>query len=221
MNTRGIFNSLKITQESGMSGILDISGCNHALDTKLSLYIRQLTENKESIKHTVQHMVDLFSICKGSIFFTGVGKSGHIARKSVATWQSLGIRCHFLHPQDCFHGDMGVLRPGDTVLYISNSGKTDELISLSAHLQSYSIHQVSLTNDTSAQPELNVNHRFKICPECTIQEADIYSLVPSISSMLFMTVLDLVGICLAEKNNYSSDDFKKNHPSGVLGANKK
>lgn len=185
---------------------------------KVLTYIKQLVAHQSSLEDTIQELVVALQSHRGSIFLTGVGKSGHIGRKCVATWQSLGLRCHFLHPQDSFHGDMGVVHPGDAVVYLSNSGKTEELIRLASHLQGRGILQIRIANATTSPLDEYVTHAIILCKGHKILEADNDSLVPSVSSALFMIVLDSAGMCLAEGQGYSRADFKKNHPSGTLGS---
>ena len=107
---------------------------------KIEQYSSQLVVHKESIKEAVEELVAIFKDCsKNTIYLTGVGKSGHVARKCAATWQSLGIRAHFLNSQDILHGDMGVLRYGDMVLYITNSGASEELLTIALYLKTMQI----------------------------------------------------------------------------------
>lgn len=197
-----------------MSNIEDISG---SIQAKLQMYTCQLSEYMTSIHNVITKLVSLVSKRRGSVYMTGVGKSGHIMQKCVATWQSLGLLCHFLHSQDSLHGDIGVLRAGDIVIYLTNSGNTDELIKIAQHLRGRGIIQISLTNAIDSSIGCFMDHSCVLSPKHKIQEADTYSLVPSVSSTLFMMILDITGLCLAEKTSYSREEFKKNHPSGALG----
>ena len=197
-----------------MSYIEDISG---SIDTKLRMYTCQLLEYITPIHNVVKELVSIVSKRGGSIFMTGVGKSGLITQKCVATWQSLGLRCHCLNAQDSLHGDIGVLRGGDTLIYLTNSGNTGELIKIAQQLRGRGIVQVCLTNGTDPSIGEYMDYSCVFSPSHKIQEADKDSLVPSVSSILFMIVLDIAGMCLAEENGYSRDEFKKNHPSGALG----
>ncbi len=196
-------------------------GDEEEVKLKMSLYIEQLIQHRESICAVVTQLVDTLKGGERTIFMTGVGKSGHIARKSVAIWQSLGLRCHFLHPQDSFHGDMGILRPGDAILYLSNSGKTEELVQLASYLRNWDLLQLGIVNMAGSPLESVVESCYTVSAGVQILEADIHSLVPSVSSTLFMILLDLVGIGLAEKGDFTVEAFRRNHPSGALGHQKR
>jgi arabinose-5-phosphate isomerase len=197
-----------------MSNTQDISG---SIQIKLQMYTCQLSEYMTSIYNVITKLVSLLSKRRGFVYMSGVGKSGYITQKCVATWQSLGLLCHCLHAQDSLHGDIGVLRPGDIVIYLTNSGNTDELIRMAQHLRGRGLIQISLTNAIDSTIGEFMDHTCVLSPTHKIQEADTHSLVPSVSSTLFMMILDITGICLAEKISYSQEEFKKNHPSGALG----
>jgi arabinose-5-phosphate isomerase len=181
---------------------------------KIEQYSSQLVVHKESIKGVVEELVCIFKDSeKITIYLTGIGKSGHIARKCAATWQSLGIRAHFLNAQDILHGDMGVLRHGDMILYISNSGASEELLTVAQYLKVLPVIQVSLTNNLDAPIHAHMNHSATIGPTRILEAG----LAPSVSSVISMMILDIVGMTLAEERGYSLKDFQVNHPSGALG----
>jgi D-arabinose 5-phosphate isomerase GutQ len=104
----------------------DSKECVGNLSTKIHFYTDQLQSSRSSLEEVIKGIVSELVQTQGIIYITGVGKSGHIARKTIATWQSLGIRAHFLSPQDALHGDVGILRKEDLVIHISNSGNTEK-----------------------------------------------------------------------------------------------
>lgn len=181
---------------------------------KIEQYSSQLIVHKESIKEAVEELVGIFKdIDNNTIYLTGIGKSGHIARKCAATWQSLGIRAHFLNAQDILHGDMGVMRYGDMVLYVTNSGASEELLTIARYLKTVPVIQVSLTNNVEAPIDAYMNHPVTVGPTRILEAG----LAPSVSSVISMMILDIVGMSLAEGRGYSAKDFQVNHPSGALG----
>ena len=101
--------------------------CLRNISHKLKLYSDQITSCKESLESIIRNVVNVLKNFKGTVFITGVGKSAHIAKKCVSTWQSLGINAHNLLIHDLFHGDIGILKNEDMVIYITNSGNTKEL----------------------------------------------------------------------------------------------
>jgi arabinose-5-phosphate isomerase len=181
----------------------------------MEIYLSQLTIASKSIESAVDDL-SLFLNTKTTIYLTGVGKSGHIARKCVATWQSLGLSAHYLLIQDMLHGDIGVLRPRDTIVYISNSGNTEEVKQVSSYIKRTKpdVIQVLVTNNVSPMAATNV-HRSITIGSTKIIEADLANCAPTVSSVIFMIFLDLLGIHLV--GGGSKDTFKHNHPSGELG----
>ncbi len=193
--------------------------CIGNLQKKIRLYTEQIQSSTSSVEELVKGLVFEILQTQGIVYITGVGKSGHIARKTIATWQSLGIRVHFLCPQDALHGDVGILRKEDLLIHISNSGNTEELLVLAEHIQQKNIKQILVSNNHTAKLKSFVERNYIISSD-KILEADSHGIVPSVSSILYMIVLDLVGIYVADYNGYNKDDFYSNHPSGELGKQK-
>jgi hypothetical protein len=106
-----------------------------------------------SYENDTTNSVTVIPIIKNSInniYLTGIGKCGHICKKSVSTWQSLGISCNYLYIPDLFHGDFGILKNGDIIIYISNSGNTDEIINCSKYIKNnFKITQIGFTINTN------------------------------------------------------------------------
>lgn len=202
------------------SPFCDTKNCILSIHHKLHLYTEQLESSEESIEYVIKNLVTDILTTEGFIYLCGVGKSGYICRKVIATWQSLGIRAHFLCPQDALHGDIGILRPNDMILYISNSGNTEEIITLAQYLQTRGIKQILLSNNSTASMNSIVDVNYVIS-NSKIKEVDSHGLVPSVSSIFYMIVLDMVGIYVADKSGYGKNDFHENHPSGDLGKKQK
>jgi arabinose-5-phosphate isomerase len=153
-----------------------------------------------------------------TVYLAGIGKSGLVARKSASTWQSLGLPCHFLNAPDMLHGDIGVLRPGDAILYISNSGNTEELVQITRYIKTNkpAIEQILVTNNPTPIAASTVDRVATIGASKFI-EADAASCAPTVSSVVFMIFLDMLGIRLAAAGMATKDAFKQNHPAGDLG----
>lgn len=203
----------KITKDSPFCSS---ESCIFNIRHKLHLYSEQILSSESSIEKIIPNLVSRVINTNGIVYLCGVGKSGYISRKTIATWQSLGIRAQFLSPQDALHGDIGILRSDDIVLYISNSGNTEELLSLATYLKKKDIPQLLLSNNPTAIMNSFVDTNYVIS-NTKIIEADSHGLVPSVSSILYMIVLDIVGIYVAEQRGYKKEDFQSNHPSGDLG----
>ncbi|KAK4140606.1 uncharacterized protein C8A04DRAFT_39759 [Dichotomopilus funicola] len=162
----------------------------------------------------------------GKLVVIGVGKSGHIAKKLVATFNSLAIHAIFLHPTEALHGDLGQITPHDTLLLITFSGKTPELLALLPHLDP-SLPLILLTSHTRPETcEIIVRHRqhsdTAILLPAPIHEAETASFgvsAPTTSTTVALAVGDALAIVAARELHPSvADVFARNHPGGAIGA---
>jgi len=197
------------------------SNCIRNTNYKLELYNKQISYNMNNFKEIIHDIVPILQECKGTIYITGIGKSYHIAKKNVSTWQSLGINAQNILIQDVFHGDIGILKNEDIIIYVSNSGNTEELIKLAKYIKiNYDIVQISFSNSNDNELALYTNKTYGISKN-KIQEIDILNLVPSVSSTMYLTLLDTIGIELAESKDFSKELFLLNHPKGAIGSSLK
>ncbi|KAF3951680.1 hypothetical protein CMV_022697 [Castanea mollissima] len=150
----------------------------------------------------------------GTIFFSGVGKSGFVANKISQTLVSLGIRSAFLSPVDALHGDIGILSPDDVVVLFSKSGNTDELLRLVPCVRAKGAYLISLTsiqgNALAAVCDVNVHLPLEreLCP---------FDLAPVTSTAIQMVFGDTVAIALMEARNLTREEYAANHPAGRIG----
>lgn len=152
--------------------------------------------------------------CQGRTVLAGMGKSGHICRKIVATMQSLGIKAQFMHPGDALHGDLGMLTKDDVVLVLSNSGETDEILRMIPAIQKigtplYGI--VGRADSTLAK----FSEEIILLPE--FEEAYLGTLVPTSSTTATLMIGDAIAVAVASKREFSPKDFGVFHPNGLLG----
>jgi len=151
---------------------------------------------------------------RGRVIVIGMGKSGHIARKVAATLASTGTPSFFVHPAEAGHGDMGMITHEDSVLAISNSGSTDEILSLLPFIKVLGIPMISMTGNPdspiamSSDFHLNVGVEVEACP---------MGLAPTASTTTALVMGDALAIALLETRGFSSDDFAFSHPAGALG----
>ena len=186
------------------------------LDSTFDKYTRSLNSLKLHMPLILDQIIPLVKSCTGNIYITGIGKCGHVCKKSVSTWQSLGISCHYINIPDLFHGDFGILKHNDLIIYISNSGNTDELISCAQYIKDYfKICQVCFTIKANSKITSIVNFSFQITNNLT--EIDNINMAPTTSSILFMSLLDIIGSKIAIDNNLTIEKFKLSHPGGDLG----
>ncbi len=152
--------------------------------------------------------------CHGHIVFSGMGKSGLIARKIVATFSSMGIPSIFLHPAEALHGDLGIIKPQDLFIAISKSGSGEELQQIQPFLSSRGNKTVLICckDGTLKNFDLVVTLPFK-------KEACELNLAPTSSSTLMLAFGDALSIVASKKRGFTKNDFAKFHPSGMLGKN--
>ena len=158
--------------------------------------------------------INLLSFCKGRVVVTGMGKSGIIGRKIVATLSSTGTPSFFLHPGEAIHGDLGMIIKEDVVLAISNSGETDEIVRILPYLKRNGVKIIGLTGDRlsrlarASEIFLNVGVEKEACP---------FGLVPTASTIAILAMGDALAMALVEKKGISREDFALYHPGGNLG----
>ncbi|KAK4224714.1 hypothetical protein QBC38DRAFT_288545 [Podospora fimiseda] len=169
-----------------------------------------------------QKDVDAYGQSSGKLVVIGVGKSGHIAKKLVATFNSLTIRAVFLHPTEALHGDLGLIGRNDTLLVITFSGKTPELLTLLPHLDK-SLPLILLTSHTRPETCELIRHRpDTILLPAPIHEPETKSFgvsAPTTSTTVALTVGDALAIVVSQELHHSvASVFAKNHPGGAIGA---
>jgi arabinose-5-phosphate isomerase len=159
-------------------------------------------------------VIELLLAIKGRIVMTGIGKSGHIARKIAATFASTGQPAFFVHPAEANHGDMGMITLDDAVLALSNSGETTELANLIDFTRRFHIPLVGMTRN----PESTLHH-LSTHPLCLppYPEACPMGLAPTTSTTMMLAMGDALAIALLNVRGFTMSDFKTFHPGGSLG----
>lgn len=159
--------------------------------------------------------VELLGRIDGRLIVSGMGKSGHIARKVAATFASTGTPAYFVHPAEASHGDLGMIRRGDAVLAISWSGETVELADLITYAKRFRIPLLAMT----ANPDSALGRQADLCL-ClpASEEACPNGLAPTTSTTMQLVLGDALAIALLEARGFSAHDFKVYHPGGRLGA---
>jgi arabinose-5-phosphate isomerase len=158
--------------------------------------------------------VAMLHSCTGRVVVTGMGKSGLVARKVAATLSSTGTPSLFLHPAEAVHGDLGMVARGDTVVALSGSGETEELLRLLATLKRLQIGLVALTGDMGS----TLARAAEVALDCSIpREACSLGLAPTASTTAMMALGDALALALAQKKGFKEEDFANLHPGGKLG----
>ena len=158
--------------------------------------------------------VKLLDSCHGKVVVTGMGKSGLICRKIAATLASTGTPSFFLHAGDALHGDLGMVKQGDVILAISNSGETDEILKLLPHIRHHGLKLVVMTGNLESTLAkagdviLDVKVAEEACP---------LGLAPTASTTAALAMGDALAVVVLEEKGFKEEDFALRHPGGILG----
>jgi arabinose-5-phosphate isomerase len=168
----------------------------------------------DALDETFLSVVEKIAAIKGRVFISGMGKSGHIARKIAATLASTGTLAHFVHPSEASHGDLGMITPDDLVMCLSNSGETHELRDIISYTRRFAIPLVALVRRDGS---LLVDAADIAIVLPAVNEASPIG-VPTTSTTMMLAWGDALAVALMEKKGFSRDDFGVFHPGGKLGA---
>jgi arabinose-5-phosphate isomerase len=158
--------------------------------------------------------VDLLAGIRGRIIVTGIGKSGHVARKIAATLSSTGTPAFFVHAGEASHGDLGMIAKGDAVIAISNSGGSAELTDIVAYTRRFKIPLVAVTGG-GASPLAKHADVTLLLPQA--EEACPMGLAPTTSTTMMMALGDAIAVALIERTGFTAGHFRELHPGGQLG----
>lgn len=159
--------------------------------------------------------VDLLASATGRVVVSGMGKSGHVARKIVATLASTGTPALFVHPAEASHGDLGMIVTGDVVLALSNSGETAELADLVAHTRRFGLPLIAITG-RGGSTLANAADVALVLPAAA--EACPMGLAPTTSTTMQMALGDALAVALLTRRGFTAAEFRDFHPGGKLGA---
>ncbi len=151
--------------------------------------------------------------CRGYLIWSGIGKSGYICRKIVATMQSLGIKALYLHPSEALHGDLGVISPEDIVIFVSNSGETKELLDAISPIKNIGAKIFSIVGrvGSSLEQKSDMTLILEMLNEVYLD------IVPTTSTTSTLVIGDALAVSIAQKRGFTKEEFGKYHPSGQLG----
>ncbi|HRC37122.1 MAG TPA: KpsF/GutQ family sugar-phosphate isomerase [Rubrivivax sp.] len=164
----------------------------------------------EGFARAVQAMLE----CRGRVVVMGMGKSGHVGRKTAATLASTGTPAFFVHPAEASHGDLGMVMAGDVVLAISNSGESDELAAILPAMRRLGVTLVAMT----AHPDSTLaRHADLVLSSAVDEEACPLNLAPTASTTAQMALGDALAVALLDARGFREEDFARSHPGGSLG----
>src|SRR5262245_32014895 len=167
-----------------------------------------------SLGAALTRAVDLIHAASGRVIVSGMGKSGHVARKIAATMASVGTPALFVHPAEASHGDLGMITAQDAVLTLSNSGETPELADLVAYCKRFAITLIAITSESQSTlaDAADVTLALPAAPEaCPL------GMAPTTSTTMMLALGDAIAVALLERRGFSAEEFQVLHPGGKLG----
>lgn len=156
----------------------------------------------------------LILACRGRVVVSGIGKSGHIARKLAATLASTGTPAFFMHPSEAAHGDLGMITADDVVLALSNSGESGEVVALLPAIKRKGTALIAMTGNAASTLAKAANIHLDAGVE---REACPLNLAPTASTTAALALGDALAVCLLEARGFGREDFALSHPGGSLG----
>lgn len=203
-------NSLELSDESASALVRMTEGARATLREQA----RSIMELADRVDDSFAQAVGLLYATPGHVILCGIGKSGHIGRKIAATLASTGTPAFFVHPAEAFHGDLGMITGRDTVVLISSSGETEEVVRLLPHIVRLGASIIALvgrpgsTIASAADVVLDVSVTREVCPN---------NLAPTTSTLVTLAMGDALSVALIRLREFGSDDFARLHPGGALG----
>ncbi len=193
----------------------------HPTDLALDLARKVLKIEAEAVLALIDRLdqqfiqaLEIILHCQGRVVVSGMGKSGHIARKIAATMASTGTPAFFMHPAEASHGDLGMITPNDVLIALSNSGESAELVSILPMVKRKGAKLISMTGNANstlareADVHLDASVKEEACP---------LGLAPTASTTATLALGDALAIALLDARGFGADDFARSHPGGALG----
>ena len=181
----------------------------------LTALVALLRDGDSGFSAAVAEAINLLAGLEGRLILTGMGKSGHVARKIAATFASTGTAASFVHPGEASHGDLGMITRDDIVVALSNSGETAELGDIVAYVQRFSIPLIVMTG-RSASTLARAATISLVLPDA--EEACATTPAPTTTTTMMMALGDALAVALLQEKGVTAGDFRSFHPGGRLGA---
>ncbi len=179
-----------------------------------NIEINALESTRDVLGKDFVEILNLITGCRGKVIVTGVGKPGHIATKIVATLSSLGTPAFYLHPAEALHGDLGSLSSNDVVIAISYSGESGEIVQILSGVKLIGAKLIAITGkrESTLAKEADI---VQVLPK--FNEACRFGLAPTSSTTVELCYGDALAVVASEKYGFTSENFGRIHPAGVLG----
>ncbi len=196
---------------------------NHSLDGEkikqlglavLATEAQAVAALQQRVDDNFVHACRLMLACEGRVVVTGMGKSGHIGAKIAATLASTGTPAFFVHPGEASHGDLGMITARDVVIALSNSGETEELLTILPIIKRLAVPLIALTGRPASRLAQGATVHIDVSVE---QEACPLGLAPTASTTATLAMGDALAVALLESRGFTEEDFARSHPAGALG----
>lgn len=198
-------------RRQNLTEISDLHVARQTIDRE----IEALKAMENGLDESLSQALDIMQKTKGRVIVTGMGKSGHIGSKIAATMASTGTPSFFLHPSEASHGDLGMITTDDTVLAISNSGESKELIDILTYCRRFSIPLIAITKNPESSLGKNSDLILRLPDN---REACPLGLAPMSSTTATLVMGDILAAALMVRKGFTEQDFRLRHPGGKLGA---
>ena len=175
--------------------------------------IRALTTIQNHLDDKFAEAVECIINCRGRLIVTGLGKSGHVARKIAATLTSTGTRAIFLHATEALHGDLGIIASDDVVVALSYSGETEEVVRVADYVAANNITLIAMTGNESSPLAKRANIIINTHVE---DDGSMLDIVPTASTTVQLAMGDAIAMALMHANKFNASDFARVHPGGYI-----
>ncbi len=180
----------------------------------LNVEAEAILQLKDHLDESLNQAIELILDCKNRIVITGMGKSGLVGKKIAATLASTGTPAIFMHPSEGLHGDLGMVTSEDTIIALSNSGETDEVLNLLPSINKIGSKLISIVKNPISTLAIKSDVVIKLG---NFEEACPLRLAPTTSTTVTLALGDAIAVALLQKRNFQPEDFALYHPSGSLG----
>jgi arabinose-5-phosphate isomerase len=180
----------------------------------LEIEAKAVTDLIGKLDHRFEQAVNLILNCRGRVVVSGIGKSGHIARKIASTLASTGTPAFFVHPAEASHGDLGMVAREDIMIALSNSGETDELLAIVPLLKRQGAKLIALSGNSQSSLAREADVHLYAGAE---KEACPLNLAPTASTTAALALGDALAVALMQAKGFTRDEFAASHPGGALG----
>lgn len=180
----------------------------------LAIEAKAISKLATRLDHNFELALNMILACSGRVIVSGIGKSGHIARKIASTMSSTGTPAYFVHPAEASHGDLGLIQSNDLLIALSYSGETAELLTIIPQIKRQGARLIAITGNAKSTLAVQADAHLDAHVD---QEACPLNLAPTASTTAALAMGDALAVSLLDARGFSAEDFARSHPGGSLG----